>query len=418
MRKNVYLYRAGQNIDYDKVARSLVYEIDISLIDPALYQHMIYYIKVLMGKMQNAHEFYAVDKLNFALEYIEKYPERQRIHDMLVRPEKPPPVIKMPFEDDEVKEEIEKMINGEYNEDYTIEEIDQLLREVRHYQNDMAAEDRFMDADVYMNVYHNLCELRENIQVSKITNSQLKDAYDKLRDLKRQKKDLEQRYDKLLLNFDKHRQKTLEDMNNQMVKDREKIEKQFNDPVPSQFRKYSPKLMRMRQKEMMLSSSKRYIEAQAQHERVLQQQQIEDEQHKINWFEKIDRKLKEFERKFSIQSETRKRHMDAEEEEIKESKVKEIETLEQKIKYQQDLINEMKKMKQAAPPPDPSKVNKRTSSKSEMQKSSKLPPLETPDDSIGRKSSMTFRQRAILNTKIYNGKVLLAKPQKTNQAPK
>ncbi|OHS96903.1 hypothetical protein TRFO_02005 [Tritrichomonas foetus] len=450
-RPSPYLYSANRAYDYREIVISLVSGVDISLIDPELYSGLVPVIEQYKLKFQDRNDSSSIQRLNFCLEYIENYPKREQIAKILTKKRKDPPPKEPPFSENEVDQEInERLLKFDFSRDYSQEELEQLLTELRARRIRCADEEDFDKADLYAEVTTKLIREGEITQLKRINYSKNHEYDQKLIELKKSYSDLKKRWRKIEKNFKIESQKEIENLKNEQQQEIYELEKRKEEPIPSKYKKYSIYYLHLKQQENMLVNSKNFDEAVIAQQRVKEQQIIEDRKNWLDWHARIDEEKKKLEQKHRQQLSARENSLKREEETMERSKKKELMCLSNKIAFFESQINSNNSHLNGSN--NSQKVSQNTSRKQSQRGSQRNSQLESQRNStrnstrVSQNNSQTnsqknlprlknsnanngpqsarrmngsdaqvFRQRAILNKQLYCAKALLGNKTQKKQ---
>ncbi|KAK8896012.1 hypothetical protein M9Y10_013899 [Tritrichomonas musculus] len=399
-----YLYTIQNHPDARTILNAVVSGVDISLVDPKLYPQIYDLIPNYILKFQDRKDEEIVEKLNFIQTYIEKYPERQRLEMLLTRTRKVEQPKSEVYSKEELKNQVNAVLSGKPEIYYTSEQSEAIVSELKRRKAKYAEKEDFDRADMVtktMSKFIKLCEFSESNQIQSDRSNELKqkltEAQQNHEDLKRRWKQV---FDIFYSKFDQEYQEMVEKQNEEI----DSIEKQREGEMPAKFHKYSSELLNLKQKNKAMVFSKRYNEASELQAEVSKLEEQEDQLNYLEWMSSIDEQIAKTSAKHEQQRKIRENNFRREEKCMKKTMKAELEASEKlitnikrNIKSTEDQICTMGNDNEEQP-------NQKTRSA--------LPPLSNSLNTAAQETMTPsmFRQRALLNMKVYTKRPQKAPP--------
>lgn len=404
-RTSPYLYTAQNHPDARTILNAVVSGVDISLVDPKLFPQIYDLIPNYILKFQDRGEEEIIEKLNFIQTYIEKYPERQRLEMMLTRTRKVEQPKQEVYTKDELNAKVNAILNGKPDLYYTNEQSEAIVAEFKRRKVKYAKKEEFDKADLMtktMNKFIKLCEFSESNQIQSEKSNDLKQKLSEARqnheDLKRRWKQV---FDIYYEKFDQEYKEMVEKQNEEIMK----LEEQREGPMPAKFHKYSSELLNLKQRNKAMVYSKRYNEASELQAEVAKLEEQEDQRNYQDWMASIDEQVAKAEATHAQQRKIRENNFRREEKCMKK-------TMKEEIEASEKLINNLNRTIKATEDQIYTMENENDELVNQKTRSA-LPPLNTTISNSQSQEIMTptmFRQRAMLNMKVYTRRPQKAPP--------
>ena len=400
-----YLYTAQNHPDARTILNAVVSGVDISLVDPKLYSQIYDLIPNYILKFQDRGDEEIIEKLNFIQTYIEKYPERQRLEMMLTRTRK----VEQPKQEVYTKEElnikVNAILNGKPDLYYTSEQSNAIVAEMKRRKAKYAKKEEFEKADMVtktMNKFIKLCEFSESNHIQSEKSNDLKqklsEAQQNHEDLKRRWKQI---FDIYYEKFDQEYKEMVEKQNKVIME----LEKQREAKMPAKFHKYSSELLNLKQKNKAMVFSKRYNEASELQAEVAKLEEQENQRNYQDWMLSIDDQIAKASATHEQQRKIRENNFKREEKCMQKTMKEEIEASEKLIANLNRTIKATEDQIYTMGNDNEEMTNQKTRSA--------LPPLNNTIQNNAPQETMTptmFRQRAMLNMKVYTKRPPKAPP--------
>ena len=405
-----YVIKYTPSPDANAIINQIFGGVDIILVDPQLYPHILQPLQVFKDIYQQNGQTDMVKKCDFLIDYISEYPKRQQISRLLMnRPPSPPP--KPPvLSQEQVDEIVDTLLKTDEIHFYPREELELILAELRKRRNIYQNNGEYLNAekaDHYTKAILNYgqlgaVEIMQNAKVDEIKNK-LKEAEQQL---DKDRKNWETLYSNL-------RQEAREDLikiNNQFEDQIKEIQNLITTDengevvIPPNFKKPSGLLLQLRRRQEAMVGSKKYNEAadiKDKADALEKQERVEQER---KWRESVDNKVeaKRQEQRKALMN--RKNYWKQQEEALIQEANSEVERSQMAIEHIKKNLKEAENAQNLA---TSLKRNTKTQSKTKPGKNG-LPPLQKAN--INRNAAQEYRQRAILNTKIYTRPVSKSSP--------
>ena len=401
-----YYYTVQSHPDGRTMMNALASGLDISLIDPQLFPLFYDLFPNYILKFQDQRDDATVEKLKFAQSYIDKYPERQRFQMMLRKTKKSEPVKKEVYSENELKSQVKKVMKNQPDDSYTNEQMDAIVAALRKKKQKYAENDDFDKADAITRITNKFIKHCEFSESNQIQNDKSKDLRQKLKEAKRNHIDLKQRWKQVFETFYQKFDNEYMEMVKAQDQEIAELEQQRNGEMPPKFNKYSSELLNLKQRNKAMVYSKRYTEASEMQAEIQKLEAIEDQHNYNEWMKALDDQISKAQTKHNQLRKIRENNFRREEKCMKktskaelESSEKTIRNLRRAIKYAESQIYTM-----ADDNPEPTTER------------SALPPLNLSLSAVNAppaQEPMTptqFRQRAIINMKVYTKRPNKAPP--------
>ncbi|OHT00548.1 hypothetical protein TRFO_07863 [Tritrichomonas foetus] len=402
-----YYYTTQSHPDARTMMNALVSGLDISLIEPKLYGQIYDLIPNYILKFQDRHDDEVVEKMKFIQTYIEKYPERQRLEMILRKSRRAEPVKKEVYTDDELKEQIHKVVNNDPDPFYTQEQSEAIVAELKRKKQKYAEAEDFDRADAVTRItskFIKLCEFSESNQIQTDKSAELKQ---KLEEAQQNHVDLKSRWRQVFDNFYQRFDNEYREMVQAQEKEIADLDAQRQGEMPAKFHKYSSELLNLKQRNKAMVYSKRYNEASEMQAEVQRLEAAEDERNYYDWMKAIDDQIFKAQSKHNQQRKIRENNFKREEKCMKETRKAELEAsektirnLKRAIKVTEDQIYTMEADNEEPPPTERSALPPLNLSLAAVN----APPASEP------MTPTKFRQRAMLNMKVYTKRPQKAPP--------
>lgn len=390
-------------IDCKEVIRKMLMGVDIAFVDPAIFPQLPPYINEMIESHKESHDIAVVHKLEFYKKYISEYPKRQAASALISRPIAPPPVIPPALSQEEVITEIDRLFSTGEIKKYPEDQLDLIVAGLRQRRAELISKGDYLGAqkaNYYSEVLITFGQLTtvENIQKSKVTI--LEEKVNAAReDLENSKKKWEEFYQNARDQQAKEIQKILDAASEE--NSALEAQKSPDYEIPLSIRKYSQKLLDLKQRYESCIATKDYSQAADLNTRINELQEIEEQKMKENWNAEIDVKIKNAKANQERQLAARKAHFRAEEVELVKQANKDVQQqelalkhLERNLELAKNAMNTAKTLRK-----DSQQINRKSS----------LPPLSE----MSPKKKAETRQRQILNAQIYT-----KSPSKNGNSPK
>jgi hypothetical protein len=392
LRRRLYLYTATSHPDIRSIIITLVNGVDISLIDPALFPAINAQLDSQILRFQDAKDQFGVDRLQSIRRYItEEYPEQQERDRLLILRPKPKPVKPQPFSEQELDSIVTAILDGDRSQSYNSEQLDAIVDNLKTRREWALANDDYIGADQIEDAMRAILRRADAVNALKIQETRAEEMAQKVDEARHNLADLIARWEVVVANFVEQRDRELSEIWESNQKALADVEKLKDDPLPARFRKYSPHLLDMRRRERALVSSKRYDEACVLQAEADRNQAVEDERNRADYIASINDQLQKLAAKLDQAYNVRQMNLAKEEHTIRRQMNIEIGSARKMVQHLERALQACVLLSLDDDAPQPAKSQK-----------SSLPLLDLPG--MGRPEALspqTFRQRAILNMKIY-----------------
>lgn len=393
-----YVIKYTPNPDANTIINQILTGIDIILVDPQLYPHLLPPLQVFRDNFQETGQKELVKKCEFLQEYMSDYPHRQQISRMLMnRPPSPPP--KPPvLSQDEVNQIVDNLLETDEIHFFPREELELILAELRKRRAQFQQNGEYLKAqraDQYTKSILNYGQLGA---VEQLQNKKVDDIRTKLKDAETQLVADKKKWENLYTNLKNEAKKDLISINNNFEQqisellDKLKKDENGNISIPANFRKASGNLLQLRARQKAMVEAKKYEEAAQIKEKADETEKNEKTEQENRYKEYINGKvnLKRNDQRKALN--VRKKYWKQQEEALVKQANSEVEKAEMSIEHIKKNLREAENAQNIAT------VLKETT-KNQSKKVSNangLPPLKSR-----AAAAAEYRQRAILNSKIY-----------------
>jgi DNA repair exonuclease SbcCD ATPase subunit len=329
-----------------------------------------------------------VKKCDFLTEYITEYPRRQEISRILMnRPPSPPP--KPPaLPPEEVDEIVDNLLETDEIHFYPREELELILANLRKRRAEFQAQGEYLKAqktDYYTKAILNYGQLGE---VEKMQDSKVNDIKAKLNEAIEQSEKDKKKWETLYQNLKNEAIQDMSRINEGYEKEIEELQKLEEKDPPANFRKYSSAYLQLRKRQQAMILARKYEEAANTKDKADEMQKKEDEEQKQKWIKSISIMIEKKKSEQAKALKARQNHWSMEEKTMTKQANHEIEKSEKSIEHIKKSLKEAENAhNMASTLKETTKLN-----------AAGLPPLKS---SSSLSQANEYRQRAILNTKIY-----------------
>ncbi|OHS99192.1 hypothetical protein TRFO_34400 [Tritrichomonas foetus] len=337
--------------------------------------------------------------MRFFIEYIQKQPRVEEIAHILSKPP-PPPVIKIPaLSEEQVKSEIEEIFKTKkikyYDNQEKLELVVAGLRKTRAEAIERSEYLLAEEADHYAKILisHGQLGSVELMQTAKA--AEIKQKLEEARDdLKSKQKKWEELYMKMKETAETEFNELYQKHSSE-IKNLENLRKQ--NPPPS-IKKYSNLLLQFRRRQEAMLQGRQYEEAEKMKEVADSMQKEEDEVHLIKWNELINRKIENAKNNQTKQLKVRKAFWRNARQELVNQANKEIEQATKAIEHLEKSYETAQNAVKIA-----SNLKEETKNVQRELKTKYQPKYGQihATSRMEMKARMDFRQRQILNQRIY-----------------
>lgn len=407
--RSTYLFNYQSRCDLHEIIIGIVNGIDISLVDPLYFPTLEPRCHDYILKFQDRNDDYSISRIQFAIDYINDYPRRQMIHNKLLVKPPPPKVVPKPYEDEELEAEADKVENGDIGQKYTVEQHEAIVAELRKRRADYIQEEEYLKAENAEKMCRQLIQTSEFAQASEIQETKTEDYDAKLQEAKAYYQSLQTRWKNCFAVFDQRMQEEIQKLQEQQENEYNEMVKLRDQPPPPAFSKFSNDLLILRKREKSLVISKRYNEAEETKMLADVMEEKEIIQQNRDWQAEIDDRLNKLQTKHQKQMFVRNQNAKRERNQMVRNSQHEMDSAKKKIIHLEKCAKESKNQLETMtsvhePPPSTATIKSRGS----ITTRSNLPKIDNPyfnqAISVSTMTPHAFRQRALLNMKIYRAK--------------
>ena len=417
-RRKPYFFTAGCSSTPREIVSSVLGRVDISLVDPQLYPQLFPEFEQVKLKFMDRNDQEIIQKINFCLDYMNDYPNRERINKILTKKRKSQKEEnESPLNDEDAEVELQKMYE---NDDFTNvpnlsrDEIDQLMALIRKKRLDAAANEDFDTADSYAELSTKLQNANNESCITKMNESKNNEMEKKLEETREHYHDLKKRWCQIEKLFKENMKKELNELKEQQLLERNELEQKKDQPIPNRYKKYSNIYLHYKTQENMLVTAKHFDEAALAQKRAKEQMAKEDRTLLSKWHAKVDDELKKLDKHHQQQYSARESTLNREKQIMIRMKNKELSSLFNKIHFLEAQLDQYNNGKPAHS--NSNSLNSSRSKKSNSKENTTLPKINKNSHQKAanlndeeKKNLQIFRTRALLNKQLYCGRALLPK---------
>ena len=403
-KKPVYEYYYSKHPNPRTVVLGLLNGVDILLVDPLLYPSLIEPLEYYKQRYEETNQPKVAEKIQFWIDYIEKYPERQKMQAILMRKPKPPPEEPKPFTEEECSKHVDDIKENGVTQSYSYEELQQIIAEIRQRRFKLIEKQKFKEANLYDEKLKQLIAASEMKQALDIARNKQTELTEKVKEAQNQLDDITKRWNQVLHNFLEEKKSSLKNLAKEQDEEYKKQAEELQNKKPKTLSMYSSAYLDMRKKEECLISGKKYVEASQMRD------EMENEQYNYQMYELqdlwdantqllLDQLCKKQDQAYAIKIANLRR----DETDLRKAMDAEIKSAQQKLKMFQEMLNKTEMEIQQMDPALNNKNNIENCGKTAQGGRSQLPTIKIPAQS-NEHSPNTFRMRALINRKIYTRK--------------
>lgn len=398
-RSKKYFYTASSHPDPKDMIKGIVNGVDITLIEPVLYPQIANLLESAILRHRENKEYFAVEQLKFTEEYInsgyEEELERDRLLEVRVKEKPPKP---QPFTDDQLEIEMDRVLNNQSNVAlFTKEELTALTEGLKKRRSAAISEEDFDEAERCDNAVSLFLQRSEMFRAGQLIEERISDLNHKLRKAEITRDDLYTHWRNVMSEFKQKRTNEIDEMCRCSTARVEKLETEKEMVPPPKFQKRSPRLLNMRNRERAMVSSKRYDDASSLQAEANKVQEQEDAHNIYLWHTNIDDRMERLANSLNRDIAVRDGHFAAQEAALRRRMKGELKVADSTVTHLEELISRTS----ATFGGDLSQSRPVSKGKSGAMTRRSLPALNRGTET---KQPNAFRQRAVLNMKIYTVK--------------
>ena len=408
-----YVIKYTPNPDPNVIINQIFKGVDIILVDPQVYPQILQPLHIFKDIFKQNGQNEMVKKCDFLIDYITEYPNRQRLSRLLMnRPPSPPP--KPPaLSPDEVNKIVDDLLETDEINFFPQEELELILAELRKRRAAYQEKGDYINAekaDHYTKAILNYGQLGA---VEMIQNEKVAEIKTKLRESETQLEKDRKKWEDLYENLKQQAIDDLTKINNQYE---EKIDKMIKGTQPDEngvvnlppaFRKPSAELLQLKRRQKAMIGSKKLNDAADVKDKIEELEKQERLVQEQNYREYIAGRIesKRVEQRKTLMM--RKNYWKQQEDALVKEANADVEKSEMAIEHIKKNLKEAEHAHKLA-----TSLKKNTKSQSQtasQPKNKGLPPLANKFAN-SRNAAQEYRQRMILNSKIYTRSVSKSSP--------
>lgn len=401
---NKYLYRYGDTFDTQDLINDLMNEIDILHVDPRLFPEIIHILFRNLEKYKEEHNTRKIKKAEQYIQFIKSYPRRDEIKKKIGRPPPPPPPKIPALSPEQVQHEVELILDREIIKIYKDDELELVLAGLRQKRAEFIAKGDYLAAE---KANHLLNILISHGQLGSFECMQRKKVLDLQEKLAAAENDLrikKEKWEKYLENMRMKEKQDFENLERENQAVIESILKKREEEPPPLINKYSKEYLSLRRKQEASVLNHKFSEAETFRQQADLLKTKEDLLITQNWYNMIDKKLQNAKQEQEKIWGSRKAFWRDEKQTLVNDANKEVDKAQKAIEHlQQTLMAETHTMETAS-----------TLKKETRQVKDKNPLPELSSSRPTTKDRARYRQKRILNIKIYTRKL----PRSTVASPR
>ena len=402
--EELYLIRDNPCLNYRDVVQRMLDGVEISLVDPAIFEKLIPHIQYYIDYYREAHDEYSVRELQYFLKYIEEEPRRREIEEMLRQPD-PPPEKPPALTPAQVKKEVKKIWETEKIQAYNHEELDLIAAGMKKLRLRFIAKSDYLSAQRAEELSRKLISNGQLCFVETMQTTREVSLKEKLREAEKELEESKAKWERLHEGLRSARKKEFEDLEREHNEEIRKLEELYDAPLPPEIRKYSTGLLQLRRREKAMLQIKNFAGAAGIKQQADEMEAFENEKQVADWHAKIDDRIKKCRERQQKYVNGRRMYWAKEEQDMVGQANKEVMIAEKQISHLKESIGVTVKAKNLA------RVLRTTKNQgSELPAVKKRTGAMTPKEKDPRQE---FQHRRILNAKIYTRTPL--RPQTARQ---
>ena len=396
-RRKIYLYNANGYYDSIEIVKDIINGIDITLVDPEIFPHLTPVLGDYIFRSEKRNDEIGLNRLNFALDYITKYPQKLAIEQKLLPDRSPKKVRPPPMTKEQLETELEALFSGDLNRNYNREELNYIVSSIRKKKVEFISNQELDEADQCDAIIRTISLSSQTEETNQILQQKLTETSSKLSESRQHYEELQHRWTTVINNFLTFKKEELDKLQKSLNGEYKQQVKKKNQPAPPRYRKASTYLQSLQMRERAFVSSKQFLEAEEARQEALAQEEIEREIQDKKWKQYCRANLKKLSALHNKQIEIRKANLEKEERKIRKQAKEDLERERRKIYRLESIEEENKSLI--------NKIQEATTGRAT------LPPLDLGtaslnQDAVNPMTPETFRQKRILNTRLYSRKRL------------
>lgn len=302
----LYKYFADDNPDLNKIVFDIIDGLNIDQIEPELYQELLPLLEERLVALQQWRNQPASRSLQTAIDFIKNYRYSDDPKQLRPRSERKANGYAncSIYTEDENENPDQYEINT--NVDYALRGQFELIEpdlystvngELNRIKNDALKVKDYQLAQQSANATRKLQTLGTENIFYEFTTQNLAERENHLFEKQVDYEKSKEEWDEIIKNAEIQREKILKDAQKQNENALLEFDKQYDLDPPSEIFKYSPQVLELRARESYLVKAGRYTEATDYNNEASALEQVERENHRRKWYEELDIKRAEFEKK-------------------------------------------------------------------------------------------------------------------------
>ena len=388
----VYEYTFSPHTDPMIVVYGLLDGVDIILVDPLFYPQLKQPLTHFRDQYEDKGDTKLVKKIDFLIDYIDKYPERQMISEKLMGRPKTARVKPPPFTKEELENQVQSILENGISRDYSYDEYQQIIGEMRNRKTMYTENQDFEEADRYEEKLRQLISTSESHRAIEMTRETIDDIKRKVDDAEKSYKDAKSRWEKVIENFEREKKRSLESLQQEQDEEYQREAEKLEQKKPKTLPTASQQLLDLKRMEKLLVMSKRFAEAGQLNKKITVFEENEQYELREKWVKSNKITLNQLCKKQDQIYAIKVANLQRDENKLKRDMKKEMHAL----KHRVDALNLLlQKNEQSIEEMDQTATARTTTSET-----AGLPPIKMPKKTV-ESGPRTFRQRALINMKIY-----------------
>jgi uncharacterized protein YlxP (DUF503 family) len=356
--------------------------LDIALVHPSLFPQLVPHIERNIEIYTESHDRQWVEELKYCLKYIAEEPERLEATALLEssssESEVPPAL-----SEEQVDAEVDAILSSNQFKNYTPEQVQLIVQGLRKRRTMLINEKDYLNAQRLENISRKLLSHGQFAEVEELQHSKRFELEQKIQEAESNLMVQKENWESLHNVFLERCREELDKLGQKHTEELSQLESEFNNPPPPNFQKYSSELLQLRRRQEASTLIKHFTTAGILKEQADALQRRENRRIVQNWHSNINDRIVKCKAKQLKEVNWKKLCWKREEREMIGDAEKEVAIAEKQVLHLKELLKRMRNEEKIA---------------REMKK----------EASPGRSecnSRMEFRERKILNAKIYTRSV-------------
>ncbi|OHT12091.1 hypothetical protein TRFO_03712 [Tritrichomonas foetus] len=386
----IYKYVSDDNPDINKIVFDIIDGLKIEEVEPDLFANLLPCLQQRSRALMEWRNQPASRSLNEAIEYILNYRYSNDPKQLKPKTERALTARSGKISQNEININIDNAMRGKY--DRINPRLYRILnRELIKIRDESLSVKDYQTAEMAAEAARKVLTLSNENRFDEISTRKLEETEKTLLEREDSFVETQETWEKRIKDALQQKEsdlKNIEKGNEEIVKE---FDKQFDEPPPKSIFKYSPNILQLRSIESYMVKSGRYSEASALNEEATRLELIEDEQHKKDWYDHLQKKRAHLEKELHERYKIHDQNATTAIATLKKTAEKEIDQQQKSINRLNCHVDDAETLCSFMNHSFRSRRNR--SPKSARSGSSKLPPLNSP--------AQQFRKKAIINSIVY-----------------